>query len=127
MFKTLRLLGNAKGFPEWLVVDGKKMQVRSLAINTSPSVLNKPDDTGVRAANKEELQAFVKVFGPFRLLRVHGVDSESKNSMFGPISVLWFTRGKKVEQAEQNLVWGMETGTLILWVKEETKPPAEVV
>jgi hypothetical protein len=113
--------------PKWLYIEGKQMRVQAIAIRTSPTLLNRVAEDGVRAANREELEMFARLYKPAKdILVVHAVDSESANSMFGPIAKLYATKGARVEHVRQNPVWGVPGGTIFLWVKEGT-PPTKVI
>lgn len=130
MFKKLSLIAHIfRGWPEWLEINGKQMQVRAIAINTSPYLLTKVGEDGLRAANREELEQFAQQFKPGNILVIHGVDSESIISMFGPISKLYAAKGTEVEHVNQDPIWGVPGGALFLWIKEDPKntSPAKTV
>lgn len=121
MFNQILLLLHAiLRKPSTLRVGDKEMQIAGISINTSPALLIEPDyDEGWRAANRSELEEFVKKYKPGSLLEIHDVDEHTESTMFGTMAKVFKTEPEgKIAQATQNPIWGLPTRTLVLWVRE---------
>ena len=104
-------------FRRQLTVAGKKAKILSLQINTSPIYIT-DIEPGWRPADENELKLFVENYKPAGWLSIHGIGRNSTPTMFGPMLAVYQTRKRGVKKIDQNPIWGLERGSMILFVEK---------
>jgi len=113
-------------FRRQLIIAGKRVKILSLQINTSPIYLI--DEPGWRPADKRELALFAKKYKPAGWFPpVHGVGREFKPTMFGPMAAVYQIRKGNVKQIDQNPIWGLEPGTMILFIEHRRRDMPNII
>lgn len=100
-----------------LTLNGKELEI--IRVSTTPAECMKDDFyPGWRPATKEELSRFAKKYKPSRwYYTIYGVEGKSVSTIFGPLVRTYKTKGKEVEQAVVNPIWGFHPQELVLFVK----------
>ena len=106
-----------------LCVNGREVEIISLAnLGMSPATILRDDGfyPGWRPASKEELASFAKTYHPARWYHdIFGIGENVEPTTFGPIAPLFKVSGRAAIPANQNPMWGLPQGSLILFVKKE--------
>lgn len=106
-----------------LYINTREAEIISLAsLGTSPAMMLKDDFyPGWRPANQEELASFAKKYHPARWYPdIFGVGENILTpTIFGPLAPIFKVSGRAAIPANQNPVWGLPQGTLVLFIKKD--------
>jgi len=101
-----------------LSIEGKRVEIISLEINTSPPLILKDNFLlGWRPANKKELSIFAEKYKP--ATPIYGIEQDVKSGIFGPMVIVYQTKERSIQKVNQSMFYGLPNNSLILFIKDE--------